>query len=590
MESINTAQLYTYLLIGASLNNLALLYLLLRRPYRSSVVVAFACFLIAITIWGVPQILINLFGLSDTMYVQLDRLSALGYVTLPSIFFLFSLGFVRRFSLLKNFWVSLYVFLPSIVFLYLSWTTFLIDNHSKDAIIINEWGYNSTPGEYFWIFILWFNSLMIASIVVLAKFYRITTSYVKRKQVLLLMIAISVPLVLGTITDGVLPLMQIHIVPAAIPLTTVMGLLIGFAIMKYELFDFEALTIISSIGDGLITVNAQGRVMNMNEIAQKMINKEVRTVLNKKITMVLTPNSNSEKNETLDFYIQNGKKLTSSDYILKARNRSFPVSVTITPVVIEKRIEGATILVKDIREEKKKEEYKDEFISIASHELKTPITSIKLYTDLLNKKISPRRAEYPLVEKLHTQVNRLVELTNDLLDMSRIRNGSIDMHPEWFDTTELITEVVSIIAKTEPDRKIVVKGKVQKSVYADRNRIGQVITNLVTNALKYSPKGTRVVITQETKGSQFTVSVRDFGQGIPTTQQTKIFQRFYRVNGATTDQPSLGIGLYISATIIKQHNGKIGVKSTHNPQLKKVPMAQRGSEFYFTIPLVYSQK
>jgi hypothetical protein len=103
MGNFNTAELYTYLLIAAALNNLVLLYVLLRRPYRSSVVVAFVCFLIAITIWGVPQIVINWLGLQGNMYVQLDRLSALGYVTLPSIFFLFSLGFVRRLLLLKNF-------------------------------------------------------------------------------------------------------------------------------------------------------------------------------------------------------------------------------------------------------------------------------------------------------------------------------------------------------------------------------------------------------------------------------------------------------------------------------------------------------
>ncbi len=395
MGNYYTAEIYTYLLIAAALNNIALLYLLLRRPYRSSVVVSFAFFLIAITIWGIPQVIINWLGLSGTMYEQLDKLSALGYVTLPSIFFLFSLGFVRRFSLLKNFWVSMYVFVPAIVFLYLSWTTFLIDDHSREALLINEWGYNSRPGEYFGIFILWLESLMIASMVVLIKFYKTTTNYIKRKQVVLLVVAILIPLIFGTITDAILPIFDIHTVPSAVPLTTIMALIIGFAIMRYELFDFEAFTIISNLGDGLVTVDASGRVMNMNETAQKMINKEISTVLNKKISVILV--GQTEDQEDLDYCIQNGKRFISSDYILKSRNRSTPVSITLTPVIIEKKIEGATILIKDIREEKKKEESKDEFISIASHELKTPITSIKLYTDILSKKISPQRAEYPMI-------------------------------------------------------------------------------------------------------------------------------------------------------------------------------------------------
>jgi PAS domain S-box-containing protein len=589
MGNYYTAEIYTYLLLAAALNNIALLYLLLRRPYRSSVVVAFAFFLIAITIWGIPQIIINWLGLSGLMYEQLDRLSALGYVTLPSIFFLFSLSFVRRFSLLKNFWVSMYIFLPAIVFLYLSWTTFLIDNHSKEALLINEWGYNSRPGEYFGIFMLWLESLMIASIIVLVKFYRTTTNYIKRKQVILLIIAILIPLIIGTITDGVLPIFEIHTIPAAVPLTTVMALIIGFAILRYELFDFEALTIISSLGDGLITVNTSGRIMNMNETAQKMINKEIRTVLNKRITTVLVGNT-SNSQENLEYHIQNGKKLFSSDYILKARNRSIPVSVSITPVIIEKKIEGSTILIKDIREEKKKEESKDEFISIASHELKTPITSIKLYTDLLSKKVSPKMAEYSLIEKLQVQVDRMVDLTNDLLDMSRIRTGNIEMHPESFNISELIYDIVSTISKTDPERKILIKGVVKESVYADRNRIGQVITNLITNALKYSPKNSKVTVTQEIKNRQVMIGVKDHGQGIPVAQQNKIFHRFYRVEGATTDQPSLGIGLYISATIVKQHKGKIWVKSSlpSSGQTKR-KKSESGSIFYFTIPLVNSQ-
>ncbi|HRN96424.1 MAG TPA: ATP-binding protein [Candidatus Levybacteria bacterium] len=588
MGTLNTADLYTILLLVAAANNLALLYLLLRRPDRSSVIVTFAFFLIAITVWGIPQIIINWRGLSADMYVQLDRLSALGYVTIPVIFFLFSLGFVKRFVLLKNFWVSLYLFLPAIVFLYLSWTTFLIDNHSKEAIIINEWGYNSQPGQFFGIFLFWLESLMIASIVVLIQFYRRTTNYIKRRQVILLIIAILIPLIFGTITDGILPVIEIHIFPAAVPLTTVMAMIIGFAIMRYELFDFEAQTILSSIGDGLITVNASGRVMNMNETAQKMVNKEVRTVLNKKITSIL---KSYDKNDTqkLESAIDTGKQLLSSDYILKARHRSLPVAITVTPVIIEDRVEGATILVKDIREEKKKEESKDDFISIASHELKTPITSIKLYADILGKKISPKSSEYPLVSKLQGQVDRMVELTNDLLDLSRIRTGSMHLQLEWFDISTFVKDIVTIIGKTEPERNIIIKGNVTKKIYADKNRIGQVVTNLVTNAIKYSPKSTKVVISIQAKKSHVQISVKDYGQGIPVSQQSKIFNRFYRVTGATTDQPSLGIGLYITATIIKQHKGKIWVESSSSRKNKSTKKSH-GSTFIFTLPFALAQK
>ncbi len=589
MGTVNTADLYTILLIIAAANNLGLLYLLLRRPDRSPVIVTFALFLIAITVWGVPQIIINWLGLSANMYVQLDRISALGYVTLPAIFFLFSLGFVKRYALLKNFWVTVYLSLPAIIFLYLSWTTFLIDNHSQEAIVINDWGYNSQPGQYFWVFLLWLESLMIASIVVLVQFYRRTTNYIKRRQVVLLIIAVLIPLLIGTVTDGILPLFGIHIFPSAVPLTTVMAIIIAFAIMRYELFDFEAQAILASIGEGLITVNASGRVMNMNETAQQLINKEIRLVLNRKISGLIK--SYDPKNiQKLESAVHSGKKLVSSEYVLKTRYRSIPISITATPVIIEGKLEGATILIKDIREEKKKEENKDEFISIASHELKTPITSIKLYSDILGRKISPKRPEYSLVEKLQGQVNRMVELTNDLLDLSRIRTGSIQLNLEWFDIGELISDTVTTIQRTNPEREIVIKGKTSVRIFADKNRIGQVLTNLITNAVKYSPQKTKVVITVKTDKSNLTVSVKDYGQGIPPSQQTKVFNRFYRASSATTDQPSLGIGLYITSTIIKQHKGKIWIESNGSKKkTKKRTSRSRGTTFIFTLPIPTGQ-
>ncbi len=573
------AQVYTVLLVAAAINNLALLYLLFKRPERSSVVISFTLFLLAITVWGVPQIFINWLGLYQDLYVQVDRISALGYVTLPSIFFVFSLAFSRKLSILKNTLVSLYVFIPAIIFLYLSWTTFLIDNHSEQAIIINEWGYNSQPGAYFAYFLFWLESLMVASIGILISFYRSTANYIQRKQVILLIIAVLIPLILGTITDGVLPLFSIHIFPSAVPLTTVMAIVIGYAILKYELFDLEADTILASIGEGVLTVDINGKIQNTNAVAAKMIGKKSDEIFFKKVSQVISADT-KQLRERLLKAIEKGKKFTSSEFVIKNRQKGIPISITVTPIEINRKIVGTTILMKDIREDKKREKSKDEFISIASHELKTPITSIKLYADILANKISQNTPEHTLVYKLQDQVDRMLSLTNDLLDLSRIRTGNMQLNLEQFNIVDLLTEIIDTMQKAEPKRKITLHANLTQDVYADKNRISQVIYNLITNAIKYSPPTSRITVTCTMEDSKAVVHIRDYGQGIPSEQQNKVFDRFYRVNGTTTDQTSLGIGLYVSATIIKKHKGKIWVTSR----------PKKGSIFSFTLPLADSQQ
>lgn len=573
------ADLYTALLIASAITNIALLYLLLRRPERTPVVISFMLFIVAITVWGVPQIIINWFGLYLFTYEQLDRLSALGYVTIPSIFFVFSLAFTKKLSLLKNVWISLYVFLPAIVFLYLSWTTFLIDDHSQEAIVINQWGYNSQPGEYFAYFLFWLESLMIASIILLIAYYRSVRNPVQHKQIILLIIAVLVPLVLGSVTDGILPLFGIHIFPAAVPFTTFMAIIIGYAILRYELFDFEAQTVLSSIGEGVVTVNRKGEISNVNTVIGEMLRRHPSEITGKKIESVITSSVEHVSSRMLQA-IKTGRKFSSSDFVIKFKRKSIPVSVTITPITIKGSVAGATMLVKDIREDKKREESKDEFISVASHELKTPITSIKLYTDILANKISSTSSEYQIVGKLQDQVNRMVSLTNDILDFSRIRIGDLQVNFEVFNVVDLVKEVIEPVQNAHPDRDIQLRVTLKREVYADRARIAQVILNLVSNAVKYSPPSSKITITCMMQDEKALIRVSDNGAGIPKEQQSKIFDKFYRIDGLMSDQTSLGIGLYVSARIIKKHKGKIWVNSRK----------KGGSTFSFTLPLADSKQ
>lgn len=236
------------------------------------------------------------------------------------------------------------------------------------------------------------------------------------------------------------------------------------------------------------------------------------------------------------------------------------------------------ILSTVISERKELEGRKDDFISMASHELKTPVTSLKLYAQLLGKEFGKSKSNkkiITLLSKFIFQIDKLDLLVSDLLDLSKINLNKFETRKELFDLNSLVKEVIKTTQPDLKDHKVQVLGKVKKEVLADRNRIGQVLTNLLTNAAKYSPNDKRIKIALKENEKIIAVSVRDFGIGINKEQQNKIFERFYRVRESfQTTFPGLGIGLYISSVIIKSHEGSIFVKSKPN----------FGSTFTFTLP------
>lgn len=221
---------------------------------------------------------------------------------------------------------------------------------------------------------------------------------------------------------------------------------------------------------------------------------------------------------------------------------------------------------------------RDDFISVASHELKTPVTSVKMFTQVLKKhseQIGDAKAVSHLT-KMDRQINKLTELIYDLLNVSKIQAGRMEFRVEKFDFDKAVKEVVDVLQQSETKHKIIIKGTTQKKIMGDEERVGQVINNLISNAVKYSPKSDKVIVNLKAKDSSVVVAVKDFGIGMDKEHLNHIFERFYRVYD-TTDKtfPGLGIGLYISSEIIKRHGGKMWVDSNIG----------KGSTFYFSIPV-----
>lgn len=249
--------------------------------------------------------------------------------------------------------------------------------------------------------------------------------------------------------------------------------------------------------------------------------------------------------------------------------------------------DGNNILlaIEDITERKDIEKQKDLFIGIASHELKTPITTMKGYAQLLEKRFSDRGVDKDtfLIQNINKLTDRLTGLINDLLNTSKIQAGKLVLQKTKFDLDAVVTKTVADIQFTTKTHQIIKEGEIKEQIYGDQSRIEEVITNIITNAVKYSPNADKVIVRLGTDKKNAVVSVQDFGFGIDKQDQAKLFERFYRTNDKDKMKISgFGLGLYIASEIVKAHNGKIWVESTKG---KAVPAGRQGSTFYFTLPL-----
>ncbi|MDB5119632.1 MAG: chemotaxis protein [Sphingobacteriales bacterium] len=222
---------------------------------------------------------------------------------------------------------------------------------------------------------------------------------------------------------------------------------------------------------------------------------------------------------------------------------------------------------------------KDEFMDMASHELKTPLTSMKAYLQILQKMIAKdvNGSALHFVENANIQVDKLTDLVNDLLDVSKIQAGQMLYNFTELDINGLINEVVSQVQVGVSTHKLIVENNIHAIIKSDRHRLEQVIGNFLSNAIKYSPDADKVLIKSTFVDGNVRVMVKDFGIGIPAEMQALVFDRFYRVQSSSQNFSGLGIGLYISAEIIKRHGGHVGVSSDKN-----------GTEFYFEIPVINS--
>ena len=305
--------------------------------------------------------------------------------------------------------------------------------------------------------------------------------------------------------------------------------------------------------------------------------------LKKNLERILVSKTNVRDFELKHYFKKTGEKImcfNGRKLILEGEKESM-VLLIIEDVTARKKYEKQVEKEKNILAENHRlqniSRQKDDFIGMASHELKTPVTSIKAFAQLLERdfvEVGNTEAA-KMLSRMNIQIVKLTNLIGDLLDVTRMEGGKLQYHNSYFDFNEMICDIVKEMQLTTKAHTISVNLVKVPPIYADKDRIGQVLTNLLSNAIKYSPQARRIDVTSTQEEQYVCVYVKDFGIGIKKEKQEKVFQRFFRVNGLKENiYPGLGLGLYISSEIIKRHDGVMSIKSIKG----------RGATFCFKIP------
>ena len=348
--------------------------------------------------------------------------------------------------------------------------------------------------------------------------------------------------------------------------------------------------IVESSEDAIISETLDGIITSWNKGASKIFGYSREEILGRPISTII-PQALRQEEIHLLRKVSRGEKIESYETTRVTKSgKHIDISLTLSPVKDKNGlIIGASKISRDITEQvclkQKLEEYaqmlaemlkhKDEFIALASHELKTPATTIKGYLQIIEEEIA--QADHKMyLQKTLRQVDKLTGLISDMLDVTKMQNGKLKMNFSKFDISQLLADCTEGIREREIKHTIKINNSFAEPVLimADKKRIGQVLDVLLTNAIKYSPHADNIVINSRVDSNAIVVSVQDFGPGIPTDKLEKIFTRFYRID-RTDFSSGLGIGLYIAKEIITEHSGEIWVESEEG----------KGATFFVTIPL-----
>lgn len=345
--------------------------------------------------------------------------------------------------------------------------------------------------------------------------------------------------------------------------------------------------VVESMADAVSISDAHGRSILLNDAARRMFGLEAEesipfdAALERRYRLRHLDGRPMVYEELPTARALKGETVVGSDLILYNQRiqRDVYLRSTATPIRDERgAIVGAVAVSRDISDLIELDKMKDDFVRVAAHELKTPVTIVKGYAQaLLRKERIEPRYERRMLEGINAGVDRMTNIIGDLLDISQLRAGHLDLRRERIDLPDLVSRVLSHMSPLSPRHRLRLVKAEPAAIEGDPERLEQVVVHLVENAVKFSPRGGDIDVAVQVRDGQAVVSVRDYGIGIPKEKQSHIFERFYRAHAGTAyDFGGLGVGLYISREIVHAHGGRIWFQSQEG----------QGSTFYFSLPLV----
>ncbi len=353
----------------------------------------------------------------------------------------------------------------------------------------------------------------------------------------------------------------------------------------------QAEALFSSIGDGAIATDELGRITKVNKAALAILGFKETDLIGAWFPKAIPAyHENGEAISLMDRPITRafltGKPVNERTLYRIGDGSLIPVAATVSPLVLADRPIGAIEVFRDVTQEYEIDRMKSDFISLASHQLRTPLSAIKTYSHMLLDgfmgPITPQQKKS--LRTIVSASNRMNELISTLLNVSRIESGNVIISPKNVNLNHLTEEVFKEMALTASTKSITLNSRLPKDaviIKADNLITKEIIVNLVSNALKYTPENGEVTvrITKATKSA--TISVSDNGMGIPKTAQSQIFTKFYRAQNVVRQETSgTGLGLYLVKGLVEALGGTIWFKSDEN----------QGSTFYVRLPLKYSGK
>lgn len=350
----------------------------------------------------------------------------------------------------------------------------------------------------------------------------------------------------------------------------------------------QANALFLSIGEGAIASDEQGRISRVNSVALQLLGFDESDLLHKPFMQVIqsseadgSPVDPLERPITQAFIT--GKTVARKSFYRKKDGEYLAVSVTVSPILLSNEPIGAIEVFRDITEEQEIDRMKSEFISIASHQLRTPLTAIKTYAHLLNngyagKLTKPQRDFVQIVLASTEHMNKLIDI---LLDISKIESGRLNIEPVAVSPKELIKDVLDEFNSLVKEKNIKLEVKLSKlpeEIFVDPVLTKEIYSNLLSNAIKYTPPGGEIVFSLKRTTDSLQLSVKDSGYGIPDSQKERIFGKFFRAsNVLALEANGSGLGLYMVKKIAQSMGGDIWFKSKEGV----------GSTFFFSVP--YSQ-